>query len=324
MSKKEIFARKKIVMTAVLVLILALMTGFIQARKNIQIIADGNTITVNSIFSNPKKIMQQAGITLEEKDEYRLSTKKLEDHTVITVYRAVPVTVTYKGTSNEVITGKPTVGELLADLGIDEEMVRVEPGLDTKITKDVQIKVVEITEKTMEREEEQPYQVIRQKDPSMETGNEILAQEGKNGLKKVTVKVHYDDGVQVSEEVLEEKIIEPAKPEIIKVGTRDTVSTSRGTMRFRSVAHMEATAYLPSDGGGSGITATGIQATHGVIAVDPDVIPLGTRVYIPGYGVAIAADTGGAIQGNIVDLCMEDYGEALSFGRRTVKVYILD
>jgi 3D (Asp-Asp-Asp) domain-containing protein len=87
---------------------------------------------------------------------------------------------------------------------------------------------------------------------------------------------------------------------------------------------MEASAYLPSDGGGSGITATGMRAQHGVVAVDPDVIPLGTRLFIPGYGIAIAADTGGAIQGAKIDLCMESYGDAISFGRQTIKVYVLN
>ena len=73
---------------------------------------------------------------------------------------------------------------------------------------------------------------------------------------------------------------------------------------YVAVMTMEATAYLPGDGGGAGITATGIPATYGVAAVDPSVIPLGSRLYIPGYGEAVAADTGGAIYGYRIDLCM--------------------
>ena len=92
---------------------------------------------------------------------------------------------------------------------------------------------------------------------------------------------------------------------------------------YAAVMTMEATAYLPSDGGGAGITATGIPATYGVAAVDPAVIPLGSRLYIPGYGEAIAADTGGAIYGYKIDLCMESYSEAMNFGRRDVTVYVL-
>ena len=92
---------------------------------------------------------------------------------------------------------------------------------------------------------------------------------------------------------------------------------------YAAVMTMEATAYLPGDGGGAGITATGIPATYGVAAVDPSIIPLGSRLYIPGYGEAIAADTGGAIYGYRIDLCMESYSEAMNFGRRDVTVYIL-
>lgn len=92
---------------------------------------------------------------------------------------------------------------------------------------------------------------------------------------------------------------------------------------YVAVYDMEATAYLPTDGDGYGITATGIPATYGVAAVDPAVIPLGSRLYIPGYGEAIAADTGGAIYGNRIDLCMESYSECMNFGRRYVTVYVL-
>ncbi len=102
------------------------------------------------------------------------------------------------------------------------------------------------------------------------------------------------------------------------------VETSRGALRYTNVMVMEASAYLPTDGGGSCVTATGLPATHGVVAVDPDVIPLGTRLYIPGYGVAIAADTGGMIEGDMIDLCMEDYDDCMAFGRRDIDVYILE
>ena len=102
------------------------------------------------------------------------------------------------------------------------------------------------------------------------------------------------------------------------------IETSRGAMRYTDVMVTEASAYLPTDGGGDCITATGLPATHGVVAVDPDVIPLGTRVYIPGYGVAIAADTGGMIEGAMIDLCMEDYDDCMDFGRRDIDVYILE
>ena len=72
-----------------------------------------------------------------------------------------------------------------------------------------------------------------------------------------------------------------------------------------------------------GKTATGIPAAKGVIAADPRVIPLGTRVYVDGYGEAIAADVGSAIKGNRIDVCFDTHEEAWSWGVKQTKVYIL-
>ena len=72
------------------------------------------------------------------------------------------------------------------------------------------------------------------------------------------------------------------------------------------------------------VTATGARARRGVIAVDPRVIPLGTHVYVPGYGYAVAADTGGAIKGRRVDLCFETVAECDRWGRRDVTIIVLD
>ena len=85
---------------------------------------------------------------------------------------------------------------------------------------------------------------------------------------------------------------------------------------------MEATAYSPEDPGCGRYTSTGELLRKGIIAVDPNVIPLGTVVYVVGYGRALAADTGGGIHGNIIDLGFSTHHEALSFGRRDVIVYV--
>lgn len=324
MSKKEKFEKQKKLILFSLVMAVLLATGFVWGHKSVQLAVDGQIMEVRTLKSDPGQIIAQAGIVLGPKDEYRLSTEKVKDDSVITVYRAVPVTVTYKGTSNTMMTGKPTVGELIADLGIAEDTTKIEPQVDTKITANLEIKVVDISEKIIVREEEEPFEIVRQPDPAMEQGQEELVSYGENGEKQKKIKIYYEDGQPVKEEILEERVTVPSKPQVIKTGTRNTIETSRGAMRFRRTEHMEATAYLPSDGGGSGITATGLPARRGIVAVDPNVIPLGSRLYIPGYGLALAADTGGAIRGNIIDLCMEDYSEAIHFGRRNVKVYVLE
>ena len=118
------------------------------------------------------------------------------------------------------------------------------------------------------------------------------------------------------------KIQEPAP--VVEPMPENVVDTPNGYMPYTQVFSMEATAYLPTDGSAEGLTAMGIPATYGIVAVDPDVIPLGTKVYVPGYGVALAADTGGAIYGYKIDLCMESYDEAMDFGRRNVTVFVLE
>ena len=112
-------------------------------------------------------------------------------------------------------------------------------------------------------------------------------------------------------------------PELEEPEPANVIETSEGYLDYSHAMDMEATAYLPTDGDGACITAMGIPATYGIVAVDPDIIPLGSRVYIPGYGEALAADTGGAIYGYRIDLCMEDYYQAMDFGRRNVTVFVL-
>ena len=90
------------------------------------------------------------------------------------------------------------------------------------------------------------------------------------------------------------------------------------------VLYVSATAYSAQDPGNSTHTAAGTLVRRGVIAVDPNVIPMGTRVFIPGYGEAVAEDTGGAIKGNHIDIAFDTHKEALTFGRKNLEVYIME
>lgn len=250
-------SKTKFAACAALLVVAALIAGFVTVN-HVKITVDGSTNEVTTLQSDPKLILQMAGINLGAKDEYRFINNE-KGKMEIVVYRAVPVIIEHEGNEKEVITAKHTVGELLDELGYDRAKYQSDPGADTKIHKDL-------------------YISFYQKEAAEETAS----------------KAHY------------------------------YIETSRGAVRYVDYYIMEATAYLPSDGDGEGITATGLEARHGIVAVDPDVIPLGTRLYIPGYGFAIAADTGGAINGEIIDLCMESYDEAMEFGRRDVEVFVLE
>ena len=125
-------------------------------------------------------------------------------------------------------------------------------------------------------------------------------------------------------------VVLTAKPRIVAEGIGTTALSSfeaHGLMHMaymaRSAIEMMATAYTAGSAGGSGMTAIGRRAGFGIVAVDPRVIPLGTHLYIPGYGIAIAGDTGGAIVGNRIDLGFDSLRDAMLFGRRDVRVYRL-
>jgi uncharacterized protein YabE (DUF348 family) len=316
--------RKRLAVFLVLILTSLLVTGFVWATKKVTITVDGKDLTVTTYSSNARDVLTQAGLILGPSDEVQMSTEKLVDGTHIHLFRAIPLSVTYHGQTTQVISGKPTVGEVAASLGIPAENVKLTPDADTPTLPDMNIQAVVLAEKLVTEQVVDPIPVVRQSDGNLEKGVEKIESEGTPGTKQITIKEYFADDQQVKSEVVGETVLLPPQPQVIHVGSRETVQTSRGDMRFRHVAYMEASAYHPSDGSGAGITATGVRARYGIVAVDPNVIPLGTRLYIPGYGLALAADTGGAIVGDKIDLCMEDYGAAYEFGRRTVKVYVLD
>lgn len=249
----------------------AMLTAGAGSVKHVTVFADGQEVRLTTTNSQPEKIISEAGISMGNYDEYRMSTLRVKEDTEIHIVRAVPVRLEMGGSVREMKTARPTVGRLLDELGVDRKKYQPSLNEDELIREGLYIK--------------------------LRTPEEIAAEEAQARMEQEQAAAYVPEGY---------------------------VETSRGAMRYTNVMVMEASAYLPTDGGGSCVTATGLPATHGVVAVDPDVIPLGTRVYIPGYGVAIAADTGGMIEGAMIDLCMEDYDDCMEFGRRDIDVYILE
>ncbi|WP_298705222.1 3D domain-containing protein [uncultured Veillonella sp.] len=301
------------------------VSGFAWNEKTVTINVDGQTQIVKTHLNSAEGILRDAKISLNPKDAILLSTTSLENGTVVTVVRAFPVKVTVDGQTNTVMTVQTTAQGLADELGYKApNYVPLEDG-NTHITANSEVAIARVTSRSV-KNYERPVepQVIRQRDDTMAMGEEQVVQEGVAGVESVEEEIFYQDGKEIKRQLLNQKAIKQMVPTIIKVGSRETVvETSRGTVRYREVLTMEASAYLPTDGDGRGITATGMVARRGVVAVDPDVIPLGTRLYIPGYGMAIAADTGGAISGHRIDLLMDSYSEAMEFGRQSIEVYVL-
>lgn len=170
-----------------------------------------------------------------------------------------------------------------------------------------------------------PYSTLRKATSQLRSGTSRTTKKGVNGEKEVVYHVFSrPDGSELRREKLSEKVTKKSISEVREEGSLKSLP-SRGYFSGRRTVTMIATSYrpVPSEGGSS--TKTGIRAHYGVVAVDPRFIPLGTRLYIEGYGYAVAADTGSAIKGNRIDLCIDSAHQAHEIdGHTPVKVHILD
>ena len=135
-------------------------------------------------------------------------------------------------------------------------------------------------------------------------------EQGKAGKVKVVKKSVVSTGKAPKEVEIAREVLADPKYSVIRRGIGMSVETPEGRKKYSRIITAEA--------------SIGLVAARGIVAVDPRVIPYYTKMYIPGYGIAIAGDTGGAIRGNRVDLFMDSYEEAINWGRRNVEVYILE
>lgn len=179
-------------------------------------------------------------------------------------------------------------------------------------------------EEVISKEEAVKFETEEVKDEQMEIGKRRVVQEGKNGIKKVETRVMYYEGEKYDEVSFEEVIKEPVT-EIVTVGIKVIVKelkTDNGVLKYaQKMLGFWATSYDSTCPGCSSTTATGMKQGYGVVAVDPKVIVLGTRLYVPGYGIGVAGDVGGAIKGKKIDL---GYDSLMGqWSSRYVDVYIL-
>lgn len=168
-----------------------------------------------------------------------------------------------------------------------------------------------------------PYETVYEISRTVGPGRLITARKGQNGQVRRTFSVTLRGGRVVARRLVSTERRDPVSA-LIYLG-RAGFAPSRGNFTRHKVLTMHATAYDPSAGRKRPTfrTATGRRAEFGVVAVDPRIIPLNSIVFVEGYGMAIAADTGRAIRGHRIDLCLPTRAQALQFGRRQVRVHIL-
>ncbi|MDW8064679.1 MAG: ubiquitin-like domain-containing protein [Anaerolineae bacterium] len=255
----------------------------------------------------------------------------LNGGTQVTLFRAHPITVEADGHIQVVSTTARTVRELLWELGISlHGQDRVIPREESRLQGGETIRVIRVTEGFDIEETPIPFQTVWEADPNLELDTWVQKSTGRNGILQRRIRVRYENGQQVAREVVGETVVQPPKPRVWAYGTKivvRTLETPDGPIEYWRRIRMLATSYSRSTAGVHpsasyfGRTRTGLPMQRGIVAVDPRVIRLGWRVYVPGYGVGLAADTGGGIIGRRIDLGYND--EDLVLWYRWVDVYLL-
>ncbi|QGG48684.1 3D domain-containing protein [Heliorestis convoluta] len=305
------------------VLCLLLAFGVYQWLENeVTIYVDGEEVIVNTFAKTVDAVLVEAAIELGAMDKVEPALEEtIADGTVIHIERAFTVTVLADGEKQELLTTTEKVETLLERLALElGPLDRVEPALGEMVSEPEEIRIVRVTQKEIREEESLPFTVEQRPDNTLEKGLRRVASRGRNGLAQSTIRVTYEDGIPVRREVLSREIVREPVTQVVAMGTIDRVSRGGLNFRFQEVRHMVATAYTHTGRN----TASGVYPQVGMVAVDTNVIPMGTRLYVEGYGYARAADRGSAIIGDKIDLFMETSNEARRWGVRTVKVYILE
>jgi 3D (Asp-Asp-Asp) domain-containing protein len=199
------------------------------------------------------------------------------------------------------------------------------------VTQDISVRVVRVMEDSISRSESIPFQTVWRADGQLELDQQRTEQPGRAGVRKQSMLIVYEDGVEVARNIEDEWVERPPATRIVRYGTNIVVrelQTPDGPVRYWRRVRMLATSYHASGVGKTpdhpdfGITRLGWKATTGIVAVDPKVVRLRTSVYVPGYGFGVAADTGGKIKGRWIDLCYDE--EDYVSWKTWVDVYLIE
>lgn len=301
--------------------------------KQVTLNIDGEQEKIWTTESTVEELLSKQRIIVDEYSEIKPAlTEKIKDNMNIIVKNALEISLVVGGEEEKVMTTSKTVAELLEEQEIElNKLDRVEPSESEQLTNETVVNVIRVEKKTDVVEEEIDYKTTTKKDNSLEKGKEKVIQEGEKGKLKKEFEVTLENGKEVKRTLQKEEKIKDSKDRIVAVGTKQVVknvSRSKPAPSGGKTIFMKSTAYTADCSGCSGVTATGINLKKNpntkVIAVDPNVIPLGTKVHVDGYGYAIAGDTGGAIRGNKIDVFFSSQSKAYAWGSKTVKVKILN
>lgn len=305
------------------------------AAKSIFVTVDGEKETYYTTVDTIGEFLDEKDLEVSRQDDISHErSDTIKDGLELSIDKAYQIAINDGGNEKKVWTTGGTIKQLLHTNDIElDEMDKIKPGLDEKVTRNTAVAIVRV-EKTREAVEEKiDFETVTENDRSLEKGQKKVISEGEQGLIVKTYEIIKENGKEVDRELVDKEVKKKKTDRVVAVGTKapklvtlasnsDSSSSSGG-----KVLNMIATAFTASCAGCSGYTSTGINLKANpnkkVIAVDPNVIPLGSKVWVEGYGNAVAGDTGG-FSGKKIDLHMPTKADAYRFGRKSVKVKIID
>lgn len=278
---------------------------------------NGLTVTLRSTSVTVGEVLQEHGVGLFLGDEIKPGLQdRVTEGMKVTIVRSVPVRVEVDGRLIHTRSRAETVAGVLGQAGIAlMGKDRVQPNLTDRVRPDMVIRVTRIRQEYAIESEPIPFETTWVSDPEVEIDNIRLVQEGQVGLTKRRYQVTFENDQEVGR-VLED--VWPAQEPITKTmayGTKIVIrsmDTPDGPIEYWRKMRVYTVSYKPASSGKPkshpryGYTRLGWKLVKGIVATDPTVIPLRTKMYVPGYGLARAGDTGGGVKGKLVDLGFED------------------
>lgn len=328
-----------ILMTLALAALLLSQTVFAQTTY---VITDGSRVLVHTTSAtDPKTVLGEAGLELGADDTY--TTQAVAGVSEITVRRSQRVAINYYGEQMNTVSFGETVKELLTRLNLSwSSDDTISLPLDSKTYDGMELTVSKVVYQQQSYTASLDYETTYCSDASVPAGVRVIRTPGVNGEMLCEAKVTYINGEETERTVLNQRITRQPVDEVIAIGCGSaapgstpiigdsTITLPTGeVLTYTRTMFAGATAYHCE--GYTGTTAIGTQARVGAIAVDPRVIPLGTRMFIVTndgeyvYGIATAEDTGSLdhIVGQRIDLYYDTKAECIEFGYRECTIYFL-
>jgi uncharacterized protein YabE (DUF348 family) len=310
-------------------------------QKSVAIMVDGKPTKISTYSTTVGRALETAGIGVGKRDKVTPALDiSVTNDMIIRIERAIPVNIAVDGKGLVVYTAEKTIGTVLKTSGINlNKSDIVSPGTRSPVYKNMKIAVTRIAENTVTMTKKVAYKVLSKSDANFDKGKVKVLRQGSDGVNEVRYKVIYKDGIEAGRFLIGEVVKKSPVDKLVAVGSLAWFSPSKTGRKvyFTKQFRVKATSYTadyactgkrPGDRG-FGITATGAKAKRNVnsystVAVDTSVIPLGTKLYIEGYGYAIAEDVGGGVNGKHVDLYFTPGSqEYRSWFTHKVNVYVL-